>query len=201
VIRRRVARPLLRARANGPAPSTAPAPKPAESELRRGAGVWHRGCPGAEERDEEQLARGRLGLAQAIRGDGQPQLGVGRLGGTAPASRAQGELAGLAPGLHGGREVLTRQGLVHGGQRGEPGRVTRVCRAATGDGDARHGALRAAEGFARLGDRDAAVLALRIAETAAARHGDGEDSARVRLAGERMLRAPADLARPAQPGS
>ena len=63
------------------------------------------------------------------------------------------------------------------------------------------GALRAAEGFARLGDRDAAVLALRIAETAAARHGDGEDSARVRLAGERMLRAPADLARPAQPGS
>jgi len=102
---------------------------------------------------------------------------------------------------NGGREVLTRQGLVHGGQRGEPGRVTRVCRAATGDGDARHGALRAAEGFARLGDRDAAVLALRIAETAAARHGDGEDSARVRLAGERMLRAPADLARPAQPGS
>jgi len=177
VIRRRVARPLLRARANGPAPSTAPAPKPAESELRRGAGVWYRGCPGAEERDEEQLARGRLGLAQAIRGDGQPQLGVGRLGalgaraeerdeeqltrgrlglaqairgdgqpqlgvghlgGTAPASRAQGELAGLAPGLHGGREVLTRQGLVHGGQRAEPGRVTRVHRAATGDGNARH---------------------------------------------------------------
>src|SRR5439155_1268589 len=98
----------------------------------------------------------------AMLADGQPQLGVGRLGGTAPASRAQGELAGLAPGLHGGREVLTRQGLVHGGQRGEPGRVTRVCRAATGDGDARHGALRAAEGFARLGDRDAAVLALRI---------------------------------------
>src|SRR5439155_11865 len=67
------------------------------SGKRRGAGVWHRGCPGAEERDEEQLVRGRLGLAQAIRGDGQPQLGVGRLGGTAPASRAQGELAGLAP--------------------------------------------------------------------------------------------------------
>jgi len=59
------------------------------------------------------------------------------------------------------------------------------------------GALRAAEGFARLGDRDAAVLALRIAETAAR----NEDRARVRLAGERMLLPPADLARPARPGS
>src|SRR5439155_1301243 len=66
--------------------TTACCPSAASSSgKRRGAGVWHRGCPGAEERDEEQLVRGRLGLAQAIRGDGQPQLGVGRLGGTAPA--------------------------------------------------------------------------------------------------------------------
>ena len=60
------------------------------------------------------------------------------------------------------------------------------------------GTLRAAEGFARLGDRDAAGLALRIAASVAERHGDGEDRARVRLAGERML-PPA--ARPIQPGS
>ena len=63
------------------------------------------------------------------------------------------------------------------------------------------GALRAADGFARLGDRDAAGLALRIAETAAARHGDGEERARVGLAAERILRPAADLTRSAQPGS
>ena len=63
------------------------------------------------------------------------------------------------------------------------------------------GALRAADGFARLGDREAAALALRIAETAAARHGDGQDLARVRLAGDRMLRPAADPIRSAQPGS
>jgi len=49
------------------------------------------------------------------------------------------------------------------------------------------GALRAADGFARLGDRDAAALALRIAETIAAR--------------DRILRPAADLTRSAQPGS
>lgn len=62
------------------------------------------------------------------------------------------------------------------------------------------GALRAAEGFARLGDHDAAGLALRIAENTAIRHGDGEDRARVQLAGERMLRPAAD-SRSTQPGS
>jgi hypothetical protein len=62
------------------------------------------------------------------------------------------------------------------------------------------GALRAAEGFARLGDHDAAGLALRIAENTAIRHGDGEDRARVQLAGERMLRPAADR-RSTQPGS
>jgi hypothetical protein len=63
------------------------------------------------------------------------------------------------------------------------------------------GALHAAEGFARLGDRDATVLALRLAEKVAARHDDGQDRARVRLAEERMLRPAAGGARPAQPGS
>ena len=63
------------------------------------------------------------------------------------------------------------------------------------------GTLRAAEGFARLGDREAAALALRIAASVAERHGDGEDRARVRLAGERMLPPAPDLARPTQPGS
>jgi len=63
------------------------------------------------------------------------------------------------------------------------------------------GALRAADGFVRLGDRDAAVLALRIAETVAARHGDDEVRARVRAAADRILRPAADLTRSAQPGS
>ncbi len=63
------------------------------------------------------------------------------------------------------------------------------------------GALRAADGFVRLGDRDAAALALRIAETIAARHGDDEARARVRVAADRILRPAADLTRSAQPGS
>jgi len=63
------------------------------------------------------------------------------------------------------------------------------------------GALRAADGFARLGDREAATLALRIAEGAAARHGDDEERARVRLAAERIVRPAGDLIRSAQPGS
>jgi hypothetical protein len=63
------------------------------------------------------------------------------------------------------------------------------------------GALRAADGFARLGDREAAALAVRIAETAAARHGDDEERARVRLAAERILRPAADRAPSARPGS
>lgn len=62
------------------------------------------------------------------------------------------------------------------------------------------GALRAAEGFARLGDHDAAGLALRIAESTAVSYGDGEERARVRVAGERVLR-PAAMTRPIQPGS
>jgi hypothetical protein len=52
---------------------------------------------------------------------------------------------------------------------------------------ATEGTLRAAEGFARLGDRDAAQLALRIAENVAARHGDA-DHTRVRLVSERIQR-------------
>ncbi len=48
------------------------------------------------------------------------------------------------------------------------------------------GALHAADGFARLGDREAAVLALRIADNAAARNGDDAARARVRLVGERL---------------
>jgi hypothetical protein len=63
------------------------------------------------------------------------------------------------------------------------------------------GVLHAAEGFARLGDRDAALLALRIADNAAARQGNGEDRARVRTAGERILLPAADLGRAAPPGS
>ncbi len=63
------------------------------------------------------------------------------------------------------------------------------------------GALRAADGFARLGDRDASAIALRIAETTAERHGDDEERARVRRAAERILRPAADLTRSAQPGS
>jgi hypothetical protein len=63
------------------------------------------------------------------------------------------------------------------------------------------GTVRAAEGFARLGDADAAALALQIAENTAATHGDREDRARVRLAAERIVRPAADLARPVQPGS
>jgi hypothetical protein len=50
------------------------------------------------------------------------------------------------------------------------------------------GALHAADGFARLGDRDAALLALRIAENTAARHGDATDRARVQLLSERLAR-------------
>jgi hypothetical protein len=53
---------------------------------------------------------------------------------------------------------------------------------------ATEGALRVAEGFARLGDRDAAQLALRLAENVAAHHGDSTDQARVRLVGERIHR-------------
>ena len=48
------------------------------------------------------------------------------------------------------------------------------------------GALNAAEGFARLGDRDAAVLALRIADKLAARSGAEADRAHVRLVAERL---------------
>jgi hypothetical protein len=48
------------------------------------------------------------------------------------------------------------------------------------------GALHAADGFARLGDRDAALLAVRIAEQTAARTGEGAD--RVRVAAERIRR-------------
>jgi hypothetical protein len=51
---------------------------------------------------------------------------------------------------------------------------------------ATEGALRAAEGFARLGDRDAAQLALRIAANVATRHGEGADHDRVRLVSERI---------------
>src|SRR5207253_552678 len=47
----------------------------------------------------------------------------------------------------------------------------------------------------------AAALALRIAETIAARHGDDEARARVRVAADRILRPAADLTRSAQPGS
>jgi hypothetical protein len=50
------------------------------------------------------------------------------------------------------------------------------------------GVLRAAEGFARLGDREAAQLALRLAENVAAHHGDSADHDRVRLVGERIQR-------------
>ncbi len=63
------------------------------------------------------------------------------------------------------------------------------------------GVLRSAEGFARLGDHDAAALALRIADNTAAKYGDGEDRARVRLASERLMRPAADLTRRIQPGS
>ncbi|HEV8586064.1 MAG TPA: hypothetical protein VGT02_13940 [Methylomirabilota bacterium] len=63
------------------------------------------------------------------------------------------------------------------------------------------GVLRSAEGFARLGDTDAAVLALRIAESTAVKYGDGEERARVRLASERMMRPAADLTHRTQPGS
>jgi len=51
------------------------------------------------------------------------------------------------------------------------------------------GVLHAADGFARLGDRDAALLALRIAENTAVRHGDVAEHARVRLLSERLLRS------------
>jgi hypothetical protein len=50
------------------------------------------------------------------------------------------------------------------------------------------GALDAAEGFARLGDRDASVLALRIADKIAARNGAEGDRAHVRLVAERLAR-------------
>jgi hypothetical protein len=53
------------------------------------------------------------------------------------------------------------------------------------------GVLHAADGFARLGDRDAALLALRIAENTAARRADAAEHARVRLLRERLFR-PAD---------
>jgi hypothetical protein len=53
---------------------------------------------------------------------------------------------------------------------------------------ATEGALRVAESFARLGDREAAQLALRLAENVAARHGDGAEHARVRLVGEQIQR-------------
>ena len=50
------------------------------------------------------------------------------------------------------------------------------------------GALHVAEAFARLGDRDAAQLALRLAETVATRNGDSAGHARVRVVGERINR-------------
>jgi len=53
---------------------------------------------------------------------------------------------------------------------------------------ATEGALRVAEGFARIGDRDAAQLALRLAESVAEHSGDSADHARVRVVGERILR-------------
>jgi hypothetical protein len=62
------------------------------------------------------------------------------------------------------------------------------------------GALNAAEGFARLGDREAAVLALRIADKVAARSGAEADRARVRVVAER-LRHPAAAAAFAPSGS
>jgi hypothetical protein len=65
---------------------------------------------------------------------------------------------------------------------------------------ATEGALRAAEGFAQLGDRDAAQLALRIAENVAARHGERVDHARVRLVGEQIQR-PASITPAASPPS
>jgi hypothetical protein len=59
------------------------------------------------------------------------------------------------------------------------------------------GALNAAEGFARLGDRDASVLALRIADKLAARSGAEGDRAHVRLVAERLAHpAPAPASGP-----
>jgi hypothetical protein len=60
------------------------------------------------------------------------------------------------------------------------------------------GALHAADGFARLGDHDAALLALRLAEQAAARNGEGAD--RVRVAADR-IRRPAAPAQTVSSGS
>jgi len=48
------------------------------------------------------------------------------------------------------------------------------------------GTLHAAEGFARLGDREAALLAVRIAENSAARHGGDTERARIRLLDEQL---------------
>ena len=62
------------------------------------------------------------------------------------------------------------------------------------------GVLHAAEGFARLGDHDAALLAVRIADNTARRHGNDTDRARVRLVGERLRHPGAPLA-PAPSGS
>src|SRR5690242_14685565 len=51
------------------------------------------------------------------------------------------------------------------------------------------GTLNAAEGFARLGDREAALLAVRIAENTAARRGGETDLARVRVLSEQLRRS------------
>lgn len=54
------------------------------------------------------------------------------------------------------------------------------------------GALAAAEGFARLGDHEAAVGAAHIASRAAVRSGDADAAARALLVRERLMRRTAD---------
>jgi hypothetical protein len=56
------------------------------------------------------------------------------------------------------------------------------------------GALRAAEGFAGLGDHAATRLALRLAASLAARSGDGAAASRVEIARARLLDGRTDLA-------
>jgi len=66
---------------------------------------------------------------------------------------------------------------------------------------ATEGLLRAAQGFSQLGDREAAQLAVRIAENASARNGDAAGLARVRLVGERILAPAAEPSAFASPPS
>ena len=63
------------------------------------------------------------------------------------------------------------------------------------------GVLQAAEGFARLGDGDAALLALRIADNTAARRGGEAERAQVRVVSERLRRPAAMPAVPVSSGS